>query len=592
MHRQRKYVPRLQVPREQLVDQVVRHREGPNREEEQMAHVDVDAIVIGSGAGGLTAAVALARAGVKVLVCEQHYVPGGWCHTFTREGYRFSPGVHYIGGLGPGGPMRAIYEGLGVSQHLVFCEINPDGYDHVMIGNERFDIPKGSERFAQRLIERFPHERTGIEAYFGTVKRLMSELESVADFRLGRDLLGLPFRISTLLRWGSRSAQALLSHHLSDPLLIAILSAQAGDHGMPPSLASAPVHAAIAHHYFEGAFYPMGGGFAIPRAFVRALKEAGGDVMLSAKVERILLEGKRAIGVRLADGTEIRAKQIISNADPEVTFGQLIGRRKLSGRLRRKLDRTRYSVSALSLFLAVDMDVRAAGFDSGNYWFYRHNNIDDILRQGLTSHVLEHPSPQAMFLTVTTNKDPTKMHSGHHTLEAFTFVGYDAFRKWAQEAEGERSADYEALKAQLMERMIGTADEIIPGLRDHVVFSELGTPLTNEHYLNVTRGSLYGIEKGRWQVGPLAFPLSTEFQGLWMCGASTLGHGVAGATSSGLAVAAKILGCRRQELLDGAGSPIQVYPSEDPGQWPARLRRRIREHSAREPVEEVWAPPM
>ena len=88
---------------------------------------DYDVIVIGSGAGGLTAALALAQAGRKVLVLEQHDRPGGWTHSFTLGNYRFSPGVHYIGDLQEGGGLRNIYDGLGVSQDLAFCELNPDG---------------------------------------------------------------------------------------------------------------------------------------------------------------------------------------------------------------------------------------------------------------------------------------------------------------------------------------------------------------------------------------------------------------------------------------------------------------------------------
>ena len=102
--------------------------------------MDYDVIVIGSGAGGLAAAVPLAQGGKRVLVCEQHEVPGGWTHSFTIGGYRFSPGVHYIGSLGEGESMRQIYEGLGVSGDLTFLELNPDGYDHIFIGEQRFDF--------------------------------------------------------------------------------------------------------------------------------------------------------------------------------------------------------------------------------------------------------------------------------------------------------------------------------------------------------------------------------------------------------------------------------------------------------------------
>ncbi len=543
-----------------------------------------DAIVIGSGAGGLTAAVALAQADKKVLVLEQHDRPGGWTHSFTLEGYRFSPGVHYIGDLQEGGGLRRIYDGLGVSGDLTFCELNPDGYDHIVIGDKRVDFPKGKENLIERLKSHFPHEAKGIDRYFADLTNMVESLSRVGDLNHPvKSAMSAP----TVLKWMRATGADLINAHVSDPVLRGVLAGQSGDHGLPPSQVSAFMHAGITHHYLDGGYYPLGGSFAIPRAFVRALKRAGGEIRLQARVKRILVEGKKVLGVELDSGEEIRADVVISNADPEVTFGQLIGRDKLSPKLKRKVDAVKYSTSCLSLFFATDMDLRRdGGLDSGNFWFYDHPDVDKIYTDGLTDAMLQNETPPGLFLTVTTLKDPSKKHSGHHTCESFAFVGYDAFEKWAQTKYGARPADYEAMKEDLAWRMVRGLEKHVPGLSKHIVFSSLGTPLTNEHYLNATRGNLYGIAKSPSQVGPWAFSPRTEFDGLYLCGASTLSHGVAGVTASGMDAAKAVLNCRSRDILTQNGASLTFLPSEDVSVWPEGLRRKMeRGEVAREDEE-------
>lgn len=245
--------------------------------------LDCDAVVVGSGAGGLAAALALARSGLSVQVLEQHYLPGGWCHSFVLGGYRFSPGVHYVGNLGERGRLRKIYEGLGIAGELVFLELNPDGYDHILIeGEPRFDIPAGEMRYQDRLLERFPHESGGIDGYF----RLMDRLDLGSLGHQGPGLAG-PLKIPFVLAQGTRPLARVLESTIGDPRLRTILAMPAaGDYGLAPSRAPAVLHAAVTSHYLNGAWYPRGGGFAIPRAFSRGIRRAGGKVRLRARSTR------------------------------------------------------------------------------------------------------------------------------------------------------------------------------------------------------------------------------------------------------------------------------------------------------------------
>ncbi len=215
-----------------------------------------------------------------------------------------------------------------------------------------------------RLKSQFPHEAKGIDGYFTDLNAMVEGLRSLGNLKNPVKTLS---GAANTLKWARATGADLINAHISDPVLRGVLAGQSGDHGMPPSQVSAFFHAGITNHYLNGGYYPLGGAFTLPRAFVRALKRAGGEIRLQSRVKRILLEGKTATGVELDSGEVIRAGIVVSNADPEVTFGRLIGREKLPPRLKRKVDSVKYSTSCLSLFFATDMDLRAEGLELGQH---------------------------------------------------------------------------------------------------------------------------------------------------------------------------------------------------------------------------------
>ena len=215
-----------------------------------------DTIIIGSGAGGLSAAICLARAGQKVAVIEQHYVPGGWCHSFYLDGHRFSPGVHYIGGLDKDQSTSNLYEGLGIGGELVFFRMNPDAYEHCWIGDEKIPMPATPERLHESLSKRFPKESKGLKKYLKLVRQVSSEIQVISKMKGFWDNITIPYRTRHLGKYGLFSLKRVVGWHIKDPLLRNVINIQCGDHGLSPSKASFPFHCALMDHYLDGGYYP------------------------------------------------------------------------------------------------------------------------------------------------------------------------------------------------------------------------------------------------------------------------------------------------------------------------------------------------
>jgi len=546
---------------------------------------ELDTIIIGSGAGGLAAAICLSRAGQRVLVLEQHDVPGGWCHSFYLNGHRFTPGVHYIGLVGEGGSTSNLYEGLGIGNELAFFRMNPDAYEHCHIGDEIVDMPANFDALVATLSERFPKERKGIAKYLKTVKQVCDELMLIPKMNGFWDNITIPWRTRHLGKYGLFSLKTVIDWHIKDPVLKNVLNIQCGDHGLPPARASFPLHCAVMSHYFDGGFYPMGGGGAIVKAMTNAIKRHGGEVRTSQFVKRILLDtndgkpgltvGRRAIGVELASGERILAKRVISNADPGKTYLDMVGKEHLSDKLVERLQKTKYSCTSLMLFLTVDMDVRAAGLDSGNIWIMPDVDLDEFYAEMMGPDIGSGNEFKGMFVSCTTLKDPSSFDGVHHCIEAITFIDHAAFDRFKDEEE-QRSPAYLQFKEKLAQKIINRLEKVVPGISAHIVHQELGTPLTNEHYINATNGCVYGTEKTFKQTGPFAYRAKSEIKDLYLCGASIISHGVAGAAYSGVNTAAAILKCRQEDLIKkDPGQRVKVYDAGSDVDYPEDLRKKI-----------------
>ena len=181
----------------------------------------------------------------------------------------------------------------------------------------------------------------------------------------------------------------------------------------------------------------------------------------------------------------------------------------------------------------------------------------------------------ALFVSCTTLKDPTSFDGRHHTIEAITYIGDEPFRQFSH-LDDYHSEAYLRYKNRICEKFLNSLERIAPGIRTKVVRAEIGTPMTNAFYINATNGSVFGTEKTVWQTGAFAFGRQSAIQNLYLCGASILAHGVAGASYSGMQTAATILNRPLDDLLrPEANQDIRIYDAEDPSRWPEWIHRKM-----------------
>jgi all-trans-retinol 13,14-reductase len=505
---------------------------------------DYDAIVIGSGIGGLATAAMLAKhGGRKVLVLERHYTPGGYTHVFHRPGYEWDVGVHYIGDVGPGSTVRKVFDDIsdGRIQWADMGEV----YDRVIIGGDVYDLPKGRRNLRAMLVARFPDEVAAIDGYFEAVRAAVS---ASMPFQAAKTLPGPVQAVSgpvlrrNFARWADRTTRDVLEELTHDQRLIAVLTAQFGDYGLPPAESSFAMHALVANHYFRGGYYPIGGSGVIAESIIPVIERAGGLVLINAEVAQVVVEDGRAVGVEMAaDGRVIRAPIIVSDAGVYNTFAELLPREVADkAGLLEGLNQVTPSMAHLCLYLGFEETAEALDLPKHNLWIYPNEDYEQTIRD--SGEDPQAPLPM-VYVSFPAAKDPdfARRHPGRATVDVITAAPYTWFEPWEGSRWKHRAPEYDAFKARLAERMMEALFEQMPQLRGKVAFFEISTPLTTAHFAGYSRGELYGLDHTPQRFRQGFLKPATPIPGLYLTGQDIVSCGVAGAMFGGVLTATTLL---------------------------------------------------
>lgn len=498
-----------------------------------------DTIIIGSGIGGLACAAALVKFGHKVLVLEQHYIAGGLTQNFSRKGFSWDVGIHYLGDMGPGGQAQRLLDWLSDGA----IKMAPIGsvYDIVHFpGGFEIAFESPGDTLKCKLKMSFYESSGEIDTFIALLNK--AARESVALFMLR--ILPRPLsRIYSLWakgkirKWWGRTTDEVLREVVQDQRLRSVLTAQWGDHGGRPAEGSFAMHAMIMNHFMHGAYYPIGGARVFAESLVPLIRKAGGEVRVKSPVKEILVSNNEAAGVRLEDGKECHAERVVSAIGARDTILQLLPQYIGNAAWVRETLSIKPSYSHLVLYLGFEGDIRAAGATAANHWFYETWDTNSAIWSNPA--VTDAP---VLFVSFPSLKDPKHVtgEKQKHTAEVATWVAWDEFKKWEGSSYGRRSEDYKELKERIEARMLEQFKRHFSAIAPLIVYHEVSTPLTMAHYVRREQGASYGLETTPRRFLSRSLSVKTPIKRLYLAGQDVVTPGITGAMMGGIFAAASI----------------------------------------------------
>ncbi|MEH6605027.1 MAG: NAD(P)/FAD-dependent oxidoreductase [Pseudomonadales bacterium] len=509
-----------------------------------------DMVVIGSGIGGLTAAACLAKMGKKVCVLEQHYTAGGFTHSYERNGYEWDVGVHYIGDVGSSRAMgRRLFDY--VTDGALEWEPMDDHFDRIFLGPEQFDLVAGKVAYREALVAAFPEEEQAIDTY---LRYMRGVKDGVRLYTLNKIIPAWASKAVGKIQqrkspaFFNQTTREVLESITDNQKLIAVLTGQWGDCGLPPAKSSFIIHSMIAQHYINGGFYPVGGASRMAETILPVIQQAGGDVFTYASVEKILVNDKGAYGVRMADGHEIEAPIVISNAGVFNTFNDLLDDEVPQREAYlAHLQQVEPSMASICLYIGIKDTAENLQLPKTNFWIYGSENYEADIATFDSDPDSGFPM---VYISFPSAKDPSfeSRYPGRATIEIVAPGPHDWFAQWADKPWGKRGDDYEALKERLSQRLLKSLYEKLPQLEGKIDYYELSTSLSTDFFCRYKKGEIYGLDHTPQRFEQDWLKPKTDIAGLYLTGQDIMTCGVMGAMVGGLLTAIQLGGLKGLKL--------------------------------------------
>jgi prolycopene isomerase len=515
-----------------------------------------DAIVVGSGAAGLTCALALAQGGARVLLAEKNDWVGGYSHGFSKDGFYWDHGGHIFLGYKLGGQAREVFQRLRIDQRV---EMVPDQHDYrCLFPDDSVAIPAEMTAAADILAQKFPEERDGIARVLLIMESLIDDVDRfVPAFRVAqrpgdRRLLDPLFeqfqrpRVSALagrfastvggpgsnlLKYQSRTLSDLLNEHLKSPRLKGYFSMLCAGIGAAPSRLSAVIAGIFFIHALRTMWMPRGGFGKLGEGIAEMFQERGGTLLTGCEVARIRMQDGHVAGIEASDGRRFDADVVVSACDARRTFLSMLEPRYVPAELRQQLPRTPLTPSIFQVHLGVDMDLQPYRDQIKRLNFiYPYDDID----RAMTNLPNGNADESAFFLYVATFHQPEMAPPGKHSLKLEAYTTLQS-----------RGIDWERDAQTVGDVLIRRSEQLIPDLGKHIVTRVHRTPLDLQRDTGNADGAFAG-----WSFAPEQLSRGRPYQrtpvpGLYLAGHwTTPSAGVPWVMLSGYNTASMVLGDR------------------------------------------------